>query len=137
MKKTITLSLLLLTITIAAHPALMLHFCGEELASVGVFSTQVPACCAHDLQPSSTSSASTYSSPECCHDIHLSVSTDDYQEQNRITRPHSFPREGLVLVFRYAPSWSLVSTRACAHLEFPPESTAPLDIRHLTCTYRI
>lgn len=78
MNKVISIFLLITLLIFGAHPVLAMHFCGENLHSVGM-NSKVDDCCANDNAPEKRDSHQVrLVGQDCCHSEHIAYLTDNY-----------------------------------------------------------
>ncbi|GEM_PF-6863610 len=72
MKRTVSISLIILTLLVSIQPVLYFHYCKGELNSVSVQSPQTNSCCSE--MPSQGINKSN-----CCNDLSVIISVENYE----------------------------------------------------------
>lgn len=140
MKKSVSILLSLLMLTIAVDPTLMVHFCGGSLASVSLVGDQEQAyCCGNLFSSNTTTDSGTYEQSPCCYTNSLEVASSDYDSYRIASHVKTSIAKYVVNIGTH-----LLNTCSSPHAtsiesRFPPEglSKQTVDFLALICIYRI
>lgn len=146
---------LLVILSIAIHPVVAMHFCGDKIKSLHLYQTENNHSCCHIQTPEvsdqnpitccNTHSHSENRLPQlngyCCDFEITQLSTDDFQNpQQQNDMQILMPAAHLLFVTIFAAIDQLPETDSL-HLKntFPPDGLffADVDIRNYICIYRI
>jgi hypothetical protein len=123
MKRILAIQVILIVLLTAIQPALVLHYCGGKLNSIGLVKTGLPkSCCGGE-------------GDNCCSNQIFKIATDDYQlQQQDFTEIFSqVPIPGFFLLSDNLFSGESFDPLVTQHT-FPPGG---VDLIHRFCVYRI
>lgn len=158
MKKTISISMLLILLVVSLQPAIAMHFCGGRLDSISLFeSAEKPACCEissttaptqHHCEVSNSKHPDFYHSTgeliseNCCDTQNIHFQTDDFQSEinqlniNQLVRFIELP---WLTIEKTAGKIEPQNILTSLHDVFPPKGLfiKELRINTLICVYLI
>lgn len=84
MNRITAILLSIFVLLLAAHPAVLLHFCSGDLASVSIMKSQTtPECCSDEQNQDEVL---IQMDDDCCQNYTIELSTDDYTPQSSISQ---------------------------------------------------
>lgn len=84
MNRITAILLSLFVLLLAAHPAVLLHFCSGNLASISVMESETMSECCPDEQNQDETLLQI--GDDCCHNYTIELSSDDYTQQSNISQ---------------------------------------------------
>lgn len=107
MNRITAILLSIFVLLLAAHPAVLLHFCSGDLASVSVVESQTMSGCCPDEQ--SQDATSIQIGNTCCHDYTIELSTDDYTPPSHHSQVDLQEFHHLVALYAFATVFGRVA----------------------------
>lgn len=137
MNRITAILLSLFVLLVAAHPAVLLHFCSGSLASVRVMESETMSGCCLDEQ--NQDETSIQMDGDCCHDYTLELSTDDYTPPSNLSQVDLQEFHDLVALYAFV----IVFDRVAVSLPSEYEDRHPIlyhtgrDVLSRFCVYII
>lgn len=107
MKRITAILLSMFVLLLAIHPAIMLHFCSGNLASISIMESQTMSGCCPDEQ--NQDEASIQIGDNCCQDYTFELSIDDYTPQSNISQVDFQVFYHLIFLNTFATSFDCVA----------------------------
>lgn len=118
MNRITVILLSIFVLLLAAHPAVLLHFCSGNLSSISVMeSPTMSGCCSDELNQDEILIPM---GDDCCQDYIIKLSTDDYTPQSHISQIDLPGFHHLIFLYTFATVFDCVA-----------ESRLPSDYKNL------